>query len=683
MKNIKITIDGKEILLNQEATILSVARQNNIHIPTLCHHPDLSAWGGCRLCVVEVDGSPKLAASCVTPARDGMEIVTSNEQIIESRRTILEFIFAERNHNCMFCPRSGECELQTLAYELQMDHLTVSSSYDKFPIDITGQYMGFDHNRCLLCGRCVRACQEISGAHVLNFINRGPKNLIGFDLNQTRENSTCHQCGTCLQVCPTGAIFNRYRSHYAVKGHKIEEWQRIDSLCPMCGLLCPTTVTICDNNIVKVEGDLTRDSNRPDRGQLCYRGRFEVLKTNGQRLTAPLIKNSDGVWETTDWKKATDIAAERLTAICDADGRGDVFGIASSSCSNENLLLFKDLLTQEFGSESVDTFDGLLFRTIKKINGQLDRGWQEASWKMIPESDFILVIGASPHESQPLIHSLIHKAIIRHGTKVAAIGESNTLSIFTTWHLPVKSGEEPLLIRAMLKDMLDLVKAPSNLKNWKDIYEEMHGIDSTQIIDKLALDSNSKKSFHETVNAFATSKNPLVVTGEGLTGLKETSELHDIMNLVLLKGVVSENVLRIIILKPYGNSTGSWRLKIPSTKEVPHKKKWKGGLLLLSGEEEATHDFLDNMGDINFLAVVSPFFPQFLARKADIIIPNPLWMEEDGTYTSLDGRETIFKKKVIFPPDGVRNTRSVLYALAGKSGLPRHKNLEWLTKLCD
>jgi NADH dehydrogenase/NADH:ubiquinone oxidoreductase subunit G len=136
-ETIKLTIDGQEVQVPPGATILQAAQQNGIHISTLCHHPALSDRGGCRMCVVEVDGAPRLAASCVTPVRDGMEVVTVNERIIETRRTILEFLFAERNHNCMFCPQSGDCELQDLAYELQMDHLTVPQSFHEFPVDIT------------------------------------------------------------------------------------------------------------------------------------------------------------------------------------------------------------------------------------------------------------------------------------------------------------------------------------------------------------------------------------------------------------------------------------------------------------------------------------------------------------------------------------------------------------------
>ena len=127
---IRLTIDGKEVTAAEGVTILDAAQRNGIDIPTLCHHPALSNWGGCRMCTVEVDGAPKLVASCVMPVREGMEVVTTNERILESRRTVLEFLFAERNHNCMFCPQSGDCELQKLAYELGMDHLTVSFSFN-------------------------------------------------------------------------------------------------------------------------------------------------------------------------------------------------------------------------------------------------------------------------------------------------------------------------------------------------------------------------------------------------------------------------------------------------------------------------------------------------------------------------------------------------------------------------
>ncbi|MEW5725191.1 MAG: 2Fe-2S iron-sulfur cluster-binding protein, partial [Thermodesulfobacteriota bacterium] len=212
---IKLTINGWEVTVPEGASILEAARAAGIYIPTLCHHPDLSPYGGCRLCVVEVDGAPRLVASCVTPVRNGMEVVTSNERIIEARRTILEFLFSEKNHFCMFCAQSGDCELQDLAYEYQMDHLTVPPLDQVFPVDATHPDLGLDHNRCVLCGRCVRACRELAGQAVLDFQGRGGRVTIGADLNQKLGDSSCVSCGLCLEVCPTGAIFHRHRTHYA------------------------------------------------------------------------------------------------------------------------------------------------------------------------------------------------------------------------------------------------------------------------------------------------------------------------------------------------------------------------------------------------------------------------------------------------------------------------------------
>jgi NADH dehydrogenase/NADH:ubiquinone oxidoreductase subunit G len=397
-KQVKLTIDGREITVDESLTILDAARQYKIDIPTLCHHPAVSNWGGCRLCVVEVDKSPKLVASCVMPVRAGMEVVTQSEAIIANRRLTLELLFAERNHNCMFCPQSGDCELQKMAYALQMDHLTVSQSFNAYPTDVTGEYMVMDHNRCILCGRCVRACEEIAGSYVLGFHNRGPKTLIGFDLLETRENSSCINCGACLQLCPTGAISSRNRTHYTVKGAPVES-QTIASICAGCGLLCPTQTKVRDNQLLAIQGVMAKPNGRPDRGQLCYKGRFEMLKTHGQRLLTPMVKDDRGQWQAQSWDNALDRITQALGAAKSSGGPESLFGLASSGVSNEALMLFKELMASGWGTRRVDTIDGQYFRTLaaSQDHGLLEedcrRGHGAGDWRRSPAE--------SPHAGVP------------------------------------------------------------------------------------------------------------------------------------------------------------------------------------------------------------------------------------------------------------------------------------------
>ena len=686
-KKVKITLDGKELLVDEGISILEAAEQNSIHIPTLCHHPALSNWGGCRICVVEVDGAPRLAASCVMPVREGMEVVTSNDRIIESRRTILEFLFAERNHNCMFCPQSGDCELQDLAYELQMDHLTVSHSFKEFPTDVTSEYMAIDHNRCILCGRCVRACQEIAGNYVLNFQNRGPQSLIGLDLNETREESTCYSCGVCMQVCPTGAIYNRYRTHYAVKGHG-KDWQTIESFCPQCGLLCPTVCFVRDNNLLKVDGKIPGDNNRPDKGQLCYKGRFETLKSVERRLLNPMVRREDGSWTEETWEGVFDLVRERLNGLKDKEGGDGLFGIVSSQCSNEELMFFKDLMSQGWDAGYINTLDESGFWTISKVWKGIKKAYREASWKLIPGSDFILLLGANPYQSQPVISSLIRRNVMEKVSELGVIGSIDSMYPLTSYYVPVKPEDESLLIKAILSEVTNSAKEPSSsvilpipqVSNWKRISDEVEKMHVPDILKKLGLDEDAKNAFYEIVKAFINSKNPMLIAGQELTTLKSFGGLSGAVYLALLKNLLPDNSLRLIILKPQGNSAGALKLGISSNEEITSKDKWKGGLVLLAGEEILDPGMLDSLNGLDFLGVITPNFQKGLADKAHVFIPKPLWMEEDGTYTSLDGFETAYKKKVINAPKGIQDTWQTLFSLAEKTGL--HPDFKTWNDLC-
>lgn len=225
-----LTIDGKQIGARGDATILDVARENDIYIPTLCYLEGLRPNGGCRMCIVEIEGSDRLYQACVTQVYEGMEVTTTSERIQKYRKKNLQLIFSERNHVCSVCVSNGHCDLQYTAQRLGMEHVDYPYIYPNAKVDATHERFAVDHNRCIMCTRCVRVCEQVEGAYTWDIGNRGINARVVTDLNENwGDSDTCTSCGKCVQVCPTGALF--------IKGKSVAEMKKEREFLPYLSVM--------------------------------------------------------------------------------------------------------------------------------------------------------------------------------------------------------------------------------------------------------------------------------------------------------------------------------------------------------------------------------------------------------------------------------------------------------------
>ena len=344
---IKITIDGKEVEVPAGTTIMKAADSVGINIPRLCYDPDLSALGACRLCVVEVKGNRLLPASCVTPIFPGMVVKTNSPAVVEARKTILELLVANHPLDCMTCDKLGNCKLADYCYQYGVKESPFVGEKHEYAIDDTNPFILRDMNKCILCGACVRASEEMTGQDNLSYLNRGfhRKATTAGDVDYI--DSDCVFCGQCVAVCPTGAL----QEKTMVGQGRRWEIDRVRTTCPFCGTGCNFDLAVKNGKVI---GVLSNPDSTVNQRSLCVKGRFGWdFIYNEKRLTTPLIKKN-GKFEEASWDEAFDLIAQRFGEIKAQYGSESFAALSSARCTNEENYLVQKFTRAVMGNNNVD-----------------------------------------------------------------------------------------------------------------------------------------------------------------------------------------------------------------------------------------------------------------------------------------------------------------------------------------
>jgi len=342
-----VTINGQSVRGRMNQTVLEVCKENGIYIPTLCYHPKMPPYGGCRLCIVEIKNMRGFPPSCTTPAMDGMIVSTHTDQLVRLRKSVLELLLAYGDHNCLLCEQNGNCELQNLVYEHGIEQVRYKTDFIPKPKDDSHPMIIRDANKCVLCGRCVRACLRVQVNGAIDIAARGSESYISTFNNASLKESNCLSCGECVQSCPVGALTEK-----KAKGMGRQwELETVRTTCPYCGVGCQQLLHVKDGRIAKVTGV---EGAAPNDGRLCVKGRFGYdFIYSDERLKTPLIRDN-GAFREASWDEALDLVASKFKEIIAKDGPDAIAGVSSSRSINEDSYQMQKLLRSVIGTNNID-----------------------------------------------------------------------------------------------------------------------------------------------------------------------------------------------------------------------------------------------------------------------------------------------------------------------------------------
>lgn len=642
---VNITIDGQNLQVPEGTTVLQAAQQAGIHIPTLCDHRELIPYGGCRMCLVEVEGARTLQPSCTLPVSNNMIVRTDNERIRSARKFVLTLIFSERNHFCPYCQVSGgDCELQNAAYDEGMTHWPLQPNWQRQEVDASNPYFVLDHNRCILCRRCARACGELVGNFTLGFEQRGARSFLVADLGVPLGESSCVSCGVCLQVCPTGALIDRV-SAYRGKELQVDHHQTV---CLGCSVGCGVDVLTRDNQIVRIEGNWDAEVNN---GVLCKVGRFIPLEEERERLTVPLVRK-DGKLMAATWEEAFTAAANGLKPLVGKNGSG-VAALASTRLPAESLHLFKKIFADQFKSDMVTSIEeGQTTASATIVANELGKPF-EGGLESVDSADCITVIGANLVDNHEVVGFFAKRALAA-GVKLIVIDpEPNPMDVLAQVVLKTNKCTDAELLQGLAGAIIKQGLAKSDIS-----------LDANKALnDAVAKCGVSEDALTQAAQVIGAAERPMFIYGKGITARNAPQALKALVELAYTSGALTSDYEGLLSTKGQANSVAAAQYGLDKPFEINAHQ----AAFVAIGDDQPSQRLLKQIGKAPFKVVQSSYISA-LTAIADVVFPVEMWAEQEGHFVNLSGRVQAASRSLEAPGD-VRSSQAVMAELAGRIGL--------------
>jgi len=655
----RITINGRQIDVTGRKTVLEVAREHGIYIPSLCAHPRLAPFAGCRLCLVEIKGKKGFPPSCSTYVEDGLEILTETPQLQTMRRQVLELILSEHPNaclictekkncenykstirkvgevtGCVFCPNNNRCELQEVVEALKIDRVNFPSSYRNSDVRRDDPFFDRNYNLCILCGRCVRMCNEVRGASAISFVFRGSQAVIGTAFNRPLLESGCQFCGACVDVCPTGALAER-----ATRNESPPDEKR-DTICPFCSIGCELTVELKKGRILS---SIPKDGETVNDGQACVKGRFILRDVvySSKRILRPMVRR-DGTLHEASWDESLDFVAQKLKAC---KGKEAAF-VASPQLALEDNYIFQKFTQQIFHTDiSDDTLrmspSAVYLEELQKHGLKPELNFEMSA---IAEAKVILLVDTDVVSSQPLIWLEILKAT-KKGAKLVVVNlKESALRRYASFNFEINPGTESYLFSCLSRQLAENGQAKkfSPIDGYEDLKRSLEDLNAAMLSS-----AGIKEEDLRNVARLLSEGHPSVfLFGPAMICHSQAAaNIRALWNLALLSDA------RIIPLAGENNQRGVieiWRQspkkRLPISEILSEAEEGKIKALYLAGPfpilSKKAADFL----------VIQDSFLNENVKFADAVFPAATFAEVEGT--SINGEGRIQKFKRIIEPVG-------------------------------